>query len=170
MATALPSQRPGQAHRVHGRGQRLDQDGLAVIELVRNDVQPVGGDREEVRHPALRIAAPEELEVLAKVLPTGATLLALPARQRRLDNNALPDGHLRHTVPDCADGPDDLMAGCVRQVDERVPAVQRVGVRPAHTRGRHPHLDLTGNRTGYVDLAHRRRVVRRDDDPAHDRC
>ena len=85
---------------VHGGGEGLDEGGGLVVEVVGHGVQAVGGDGEPVGHPALGPAASEELQVLAEVLPAAAAHLAVPARQVRLDGDALSDGRtLRRWEP-----------------------------------------------------------------------
>ena len=91
-------------------------------------MQAVGGDGEPVGHPTLVPAAPEELQVLAEVLPAGAAHLAVPARQVRLDGDALAGGEPVDGGAEALDHPDDLVAGVVGDGDEGVSAVGGVGV------------------------------------------
>ena len=78
-----------QAHGVHRRRQRLDERRGVIVERVRHGMQAVRGQGEVVRHAALRVAAAEELQVLAQVLPSGGAHLARPAGQVGLHDDPL---------------------------------------------------------------------------------
>ena len=166
---SLALERRRQAHGVHGSRQRLDEDGLAVVELVRDRVQAVGRDGEGIGHAALRVAAAEECQVLAEVLATGATLLAAPARQGGLDDHTLADGRPGRPLRCLDHDAENLMARRVWQRNEGMPAGQRVDVRAADAGGHRAHQCFSGHRRGHRDAVHLHLVIRRDDDAAHHR-
>jgi hypothetical protein len=66
-------------------------------------VQPIGANDELVRHTARRVAAPEELQVLAKILGATAARLALPARHGWLNDDAVTNLYRRHALTELLD-------------------------------------------------------------------
>jgi hypothetical protein len=151
---------------VHRRRQRLDERRTEVADVIGDDVQPIGADDELVRHPALGVAAPEELQVLAQVLGAAAAGLALPAWQGRLHDDAVTDPDGGDALAQLLDDAGRLVARQVGDRDERVTTVEGVGVRPAHPDVRGAGPDLTWRRHGYRLLAQLHGGDGRHDDAA----
>ena len=139
-----PGQVPGQAHAVHGRGQRLDKRGLVVSEPGGDFVQPPGRHREDVRHPAFPVAAAEELQVFTKVLGAVPTRLTVAAHQGRLDRDPVTDRYLLHAIGDANHCADHLVPWVVGGLHEGVLTVDAGLVGPAHSRHGHPAQRFAG--------------------------
>ena len=156
----------GESYGVHGGGQRFDEGGGEVVEIVRYRVQPVGGDGEEVGHAALFPAAAEELQVLAQVGAVGRAHLAPPARQGRLDGHPLAGYDGGDQVAGGFHDADHLVSRVIGEGDERVPTVDGVRVGAADAGDAHPDEGVA--RAGFRAFdGLDRHPVEVDDDSTH---
>ena len=133
---------------------------------MRDHVQPIGTDDELVGHTALGVATTKELQVLAQVLRATAARLALPARQGRLNDDAVTNRYRRDALTELLDNAGRLVTRHVGDGDEWVTAVEGVRVRPAHPNEGAAHPDLARRGRGNRILAQFHGADGRHDDAA----
>ena len=126
---------------------------------------PVDGDGEAVGQPAGGLAT-EHQQFPADVVPACAALRAVAAGQVRLHDDAGADPGVVDSGAHRVDDADHLVAGAVRQIDERVTAARRVRIRTADADDRAADAHLTGFGPGLGHGLEDDVVDRVDDDAA----
>src|ERR1035437_9623905 len=129
-------------------------------------MEPAGRDREEVGHGARGLAA-EHLELEAEVVSARPAGSALAANQVGLDQDAIADIEPGGVGPQALRGAHTLVAGKVRQVDERMGSGQsmQIGAADANTAGAEEHL--AGDRSRRLHFDEPDLAQRRNLDPSH---